>query len=211
MDAMTYERLAIKAAASVYKRAPIDGVRFVWSGAVDNIQFDVMRHEPLRATVMAFAGTNELLDWRRHILVRRERLRGLRGLVHRGWLADWRKAQGTAVGAWQQATTHDETLILCGHSYGGALAQLAGLCFAMKVPSNQLRIYTYGSPRVGDKSFAKTLDGLIPHNYRYTIKGDPVPHLPLGIRYKHAGMHVLIPRTKQPHSVQSYQGALTYV
>lgn len=205
---MTYDRLAITAAASVYRRDPIDGVRFVWSGAVDNIQFDVMRYEPLRALVFAFAGTNELMDWRRHVLVRRERLKGLRGQVHRGWLADWRKAQPTALAAFNDASRHEETVIFCGHSYGGALAQLAAVFFAMKVPADVIRVYTYGCPRVGCKQFARTLDGLILHHYRYTIKGDPVPHLPLGIRYKHAGMHIHLPHAPCPHRVQNYKDAL---
>lgn len=206
---MTYERLAIKAATSVYGRQPLDGVRFVWSGAVDNVQFDVMRYDPLQALVFAFAGSNEMWDWRRHLLVRRERLKGFRGLVHRGWLADWRKTQPTALAAWHDATRHNDTLILCGHSYGGALAQLAGVFFAMKVPADSIRVYTYGCPRVGNKAFANTIDGLIPHHYRYTIKRDPVPHLPLGIRYKHAGMHIQLPHAPNPHAVQNYKEAIT--
>ncbi len=206
---MTYDRLAIKAAASVYGREPLEDVRFVWSGAVDHIQFDVMHSDSLRATVVAFAGSNELADWVRHLFVRRERLKGFRGLVHRGWLADWRLAQATALAAWNDCGRHSETLIVCGHSYGGALAQLAGVFFSMKVPADQIRLYTYGSPRVGNRGFANTLDSLIPYHYRYTIKGDPVPHLPLGIRYMHAGMHVQLPYRPKPHDIRNYKEALS--
>ena len=78
---MTYCKLAVSAAAAVYQHTP----QYV----VDNVQFNVFRYEPLQALVVAYAGSNELWDWRRHILVRRERLSGFRGLVHRGWLADW--------------------------------------------------------------------------------------------------------------------------
>jgi len=207
---MTYERIAIRAAVSAYDKQPIDGVRYVWAGAIDNIQFDVMRYAPLRATVIAFAGSNELWDWWRHLFVRRARLRGLRGVVHRGWLADWRKVAGTVVGAWQQEHGRDDTLVICGHSYGGALAQLAAIHFAMRLPSDQLRLYTYGSPRVGDRGFANTLNGLISRHYRYTIRFDPVVHLPLGLRYKHAGMHIRLPCASKPHAVQSYQERVTW-
>ena len=205
---MTYEKLATKSAASVYGCKSFDGVRIVWSGAIDNIQFDVFRYEPLQCLVFAFAGTNELWDWRRHILVRRERLKGFRGKVHRGWLADWRKVQSTALGAFNEGGRPKDTLILCGHSYGGALANLAGLFFAMKMPADQIKLYTFGCPRVGCKQFASTIDGLIPHHYRYTIKGDPVTHLPLGIRYKHAGMHIQLPYAPNAHSVRNYQEAV---
>jgi len=197
---MTYCKLAVSAAAAVYQHTP----QYV----VDNVQFNVFRYEPLEAFVIAFAGTNEIWDWRRHLLVRRERLPGFRGRVHRGWLADWRKAQATCLGAFNEGMRHNDTMIICGHSYGGALANLAAVFFAMKVPKNQIRLYTYGCPRVGCESFAKTMDGLLSHHYRYTVKRDPVPYLPLGIRYKHAGTHVLLPHAPNPHSVQNYKEAI---
>ena len=208
---MTYERLAVTAADSVYGRQEVNHARVIWSGAVDNVQFDVMRHENLHCVVVAFAGSNELADWGRHIFVRRRKIAGIGGLVHRGWLSDWRKSQSTFTIAVREALRHNDDLLICGHSYGGALAQLAAATAAMQlVESDRIHLYTFGCPRLGNKKFAQQLDGLIPRHFRHTIKSDPVPHLPLGIRYKHAGMNVNHPHNPKPHSMASYKEALGY-
>jgi len=206
---MTYERLAVTAADSVYGRQEVNHARVIWSGAVDNVQFDVMRHENLHCVVVAFAGSNELADWGRHLFVRRRRIAGIGGLVHRGWLSDWRLARPTCYAAIFDTLQPTDTLIITGHSYGGALAQLAAVHFARLVSSKGIKIYTFGCPRVGNKKFANQLDALISHHYRYTVRRDPVPHLPLGIRYKHAGNHIQLPYRKNPHSIQSYEELLS--
>jgi len=209
---MTYELLACESAYAVYGRQEVSHARIIWSGAVDNIQFDVMRHDNLHCVVVAFAGTNELKDWGRHVFVRRRKLAGIGGLVHRGWLSDWRKTQSTFIGAVREAMQHNDDLLICGHSYGGSMAQLAAATAAVQMVSgDRIHLYTFGAPRLGNKKFARQLDGLIPRHFRHTIKTDPVPHLPLGIRYKHAGMHVLHPHNPRPHAMASYLEALGYV
>ena len=59
---------------------------------------------------------------------------------------------------------------LSGHSLGGALAQLAAHDIATAAREQMhLRIkvicYTYGSPRVGNHSFAREYDKLVPHTW----------------------------------------------
>ena len=70
---------------------------------------------------------------------------------------------------------------LSGHSLGGALAQLAAhdIATAAKEQMN-LRIkvicYTYGSPRVGNHSFAREYDKLVPHTWHLVndqVSGKP--------------------------------------
>ena len=60
--------------------------------------------------------------------------------------------------------------MLSGHSLGGALAQLAAHDIATAAREQMtLRIkvicYTYGSPRVGNHSFAREYDKLVPHTW----------------------------------------------
>lgn len=195
---MTYEDLALKSAAGVYKRQD------VWD--VDNLQFVVDRQDNLGVTLVSFAGTNELSDWWRHILVRRRKLRGVRGLVHRGWLSDWNKIYSTVRGLVRITMHRNDLLLFTGHSYGASMAQLAALHFAMSVPSEQIKLYTFGAPRVGNSAFANTMNTLIFQHYRYTVATDPVPHLPLGLRYKHAGIHIRLPvPLRHPHSMTTYE------
>lgn len=72
-------------------------------------------------------------------------------------------------------------LIHCvGHSLGGALAALAADWIRSNNTSLQVKLYTFGSPRVGLEMFAKTATSrLSPHNiYRVFHTTDPVPMVP---------------------------------
>ena len=67
----------------------------------------------------------------------------------------------------------------CGHSLGGALATLA----AARYPAAE-GLYTYGSPRVGNKAFAGSFD--VPA-WRFVNNNDFVVHLPPPRPYMHVG------------------------
>uniref|UniRef100_A0A914VRU3 Fungal lipase-like domain-containing protein n=1 Tax=Plectus sambesii TaxID=2011161 RepID=A0A914VRU3_9BILA len=79
-------------------------------------------------------------------------------------------------------TTNDNNynVIFTGHSLGGALASLAA---AQTVAqgyrlSEQVKLITFGQPRVGDHSYAMAHDRYVPYSYRVVHKADLVPHLP---------------------------------
>ncbi|CAD5218413.1 unnamed protein product [Bursaphelenchus okinawaensis] len=74
---------------------------------------------------------------------------------------------------------HYEVLVT-GHSLGGAMASIAAmdLVHMAKVPSEQVKLVTFGQPRTGDQKFAEDHDRLIPHTYRITHGRDIVPHVP---------------------------------
>ncbi|NJL57574.1 lipase family protein [bacterium] len=83
-------------------------------------------------------------------------------------------------------------LWLTGHSLGGALAVLLAAMFAVeKIPI--CGVYTYGAPRLGNLSFAKSYDECLGDiTYRLVNEGDLVPHLPpefLG--FLHCGKAIL--------------------
>lgn len=76
-----------------------------------------------------------------------------------------------------------KSLWLTGHSLGGAMATLASVRLA-KAGYAIRAVYTYGSPRVGDRLFRKLYH--LP-NYRFVCGNDLVPHLPFYWCYKHVG------------------------
>ncbi|VDL63874.1 unnamed protein product [Nippostrongylus brasiliensis] len=45
-------------------------------------------------------------------------------------------------------------------------------------PGDQITMYTFGEPRVGDLTFASTFDSMIKNSYRVVFRRDIVPHLP---------------------------------
>lgn len=203
------ESLEATIAYSVYGKDTPRGMRVCWSGAVDNVQFDILRRGEV--VVVAFAGTNEWADAWRHIWVRREKV-GDGLLVHRGWLADFQKCIPIIYAVLKEQMQPLSTrVIFVGHSYGGALAQLGAWYLSHEYGMPRVSLRTYGSPRVGNAKFAKDLDKRVESHYRYVTKGDPVTQTPLAFRYKHGGTQILLPFRRSPHSMAGYLKAITGV
>ena len=70
------------------------------------------------------------------------------------------------------------TVFVAGHSLGGALATLCALemKFVLGVPD--VRLITFGSPRVGNSVFASWYSKTIPQHLRFTHNRDMIPSLP---------------------------------
>ncbi|MGW8257986.1 MAG: lipase family protein, partial [Thermoguttaceae bacterium] len=81
------------------------------------------------------------------------------------------------------ASSGCKSLWITGHSLGGAMATLASVRLADAGYSIG-GVYTYGSPRVGDRVFR---DSYHWPNYRFVCGNDLVPHLPFRWCYKHVG------------------------
>ena len=81
-------------------------------------------------------------------------------------------------------------LYLCGHSLGGALANLClGYLVLSDEPRNVDAIYTIGQPRAGNKKYREQLEVASPDTkyIRITNNQDCVPSLAGG---QHCGVHV---------------------
>jgi hypothetical protein len=88
---------------------------------------------------------------------------------------------------WKKPTT---SLTICGHSLGGALATLLAVDVAANSATAALKrpvVYTYGSPRTGDFTFANTYSHLIQDTFRIANRMDLIPKLPLPPLYEHVG------------------------
>lgn len=71
-----------------------------------------------------------------------------------------------------------EDVVFCGHSLGGAVAQLLGVVYAQRRGGAfRSLVVSFGCPRVGDAAFRYTLGRHIDHTRLYTKK-DPIPALP---------------------------------
>lgn len=105
------------------------------------------------------------------------------GRVHRGF------AEGVET-VWSEIRpllgppSRSRPLWLTGHSLGGALATLASVRLASEGYAVRA-VYTYGSPRVGDRLFR---DFYRHAHYRFVNDNDLVPHLPFRWCYKHVGL-----------------------
>jgi hypothetical protein len=82
-------------------------------------------------------------------------------------------------------TKQVNSLTVCGHSLGGALATLQALDAAANSRFKNPTVYTYASPLTGDTQFASTYNGMVPNTFRIANRVDLVPKLPLPPPYEH--------------------------
>jgi Lipase (class 3) len=79
------------------------------------------------------------------------------------------------------------SLTVCGHSLGGSLATLFAMDVAANAPAtfNSLAVYTYASPRTGDRDFVAKYTELVSTTNRFADNVDLVPQLPTDPPYQH--------------------------
>lgn len=103
-------------------------------------------------------------------------------LVHEGFFRGYEKMRTAVLAAVKtlRAAHKDAPLVLSGHSLGAALASVAAADFAMNHKMENLRLVTFGSPRVFNKKGAQTVtNALLRKVWRVVHRHDPVPHMPL--------------------------------
>lgn len=112
------------------------------------------------------------------------------GKVHRGF-------KNEVDDLWPMLETalldNEQPVWFCGHSLGGAMATIcAGRCFLSHIKSNPNGLFTYGSPRVGDKRYINFVN--LDH-YRFVNNNDIVTRTPPAwMKYRHCGTEVYIDR-----------------
>jgi triacylglycerol lipase len=108
-------------------------------------------------------------------------------LVHAGFLDAinevWSDVAGHIAGL-QRAKARP--LWVTGHSLGAALATIAAnRCSDAATPLGLAGLYTFGSPRVGDKNFGNRITVPV---WRVRHDADIVTHVPLGLVFRHVGV-----------------------
>ncbi|WP_248744195.1 MULTISPECIES: lipase family protein [unclassified Pseudomonas] len=97
------------------------------------------------------------------------------GKVHRGFYEAARKAATFAVSYLEKFYT-GQTLLICGHSLGGAITLLLSEMLRRRPEGYNIQLYTYGAPRAGDADFVRGAADLVHH--RMVNHNDPVPSVP---------------------------------
>ena len=93
----------------------------------------------------------------------------------------------------QQIKENQRPMWFAGHSLGGAMAAVCAVrCKISPIPSNPQAIFTFGAPRVGDRSYSSYLK--VKH-YRWVNNNDIVPRVPpRWLGYRHMGQEIYINR-----------------
>tara|TARA_B100000035_G_C21019056_1_gene563241 strand:+ start:49 stop:801 length:753 start_codon:yes stop_codon:yes gene_type:complete len=110
-----------------------------------------------------------------------------RGLVHFGFAQALDKVYDNIVRWIDEQNLDGERNITCtGHSLGAALATI----MASRLDANEL--YTFGSPRVGNRDFVREIKNDGVKHYRFVNNNDVVTKVPFPIRFVHHGDLVYI-------------------
>lgn len=92
-------------------------------------------------------------------------------------------------------------ITFAGHSMGGALAQIAALEYKSKNLESEVKVITFGGPRVFCRNGAHVYNKLLGENTLLIQQiGDPVVHIPPPPMFNHAGYHRIRRYVKDPAS-----------
>jgi triacylglycerol lipase len=167
--------------------------------------------------ILTFRGTDSLKDWLGNFDI--DLVGGpLGGKVHEGFLRSlsliWKDIQMTfdllqprpiaTKAELVQGTLregHAPSLWITGHSLGAALATLSAARLREKDQSVH-GLYTFGSPRVGDRNFQEEFNGDFRSKaFRFVNRNDAVTRIPLrAMFYSHVGQLFYIDEHDQIHT-----------
>lgn len=123
------------------------------------------------------------------------------GRVHRGFKSEvdvlWPVLERALV-------SNDRTLWFAGHSLGGAMATIcAGRCKLSHIPSSPAGLFTYGSPRVGNRRY---IQHTRLHHLRWVNNNDIVTRIPpRWMGYSHCGTEVYVDTAGHIRSLNYHQ------
>ncbi|MEO1621469.1 MAG: lipase family protein [Cyanobacteria bacterium J06632_3] len=182
----------VKASLSVQNRFIRHNFRYFNNRGRDTQAF-IFRTEQF--IVLAFRGSQEPKDWLTNVTTQLRNftinkdgvttLSSYKGRVHTGFFLAWtsiEKSVLTQLERWRQEslTANKELppLYITGHSLGGALATMAAAALSDN-GINVAGVYTFGQPRVGDRTFVSQLNVLTKGKvFRFINNNDIVPHVP---------------------------------
>lgn len=161
----------------------------------------LVAHKGKKTLYIAMAGSESGDDWYTDVAVATASFKGVK--VHQGFLLKANDAYPRLRAAWQEhlAGGGERNVTLVGHSLGGAMAQLMAVMFldefgAQGSSAPNLRVMTFGSPRVGAAAWVNKYESypnLAQRTIRWVNKEDIIAHFPFDDdRWKHAGQRYQI-------------------
>ncbi|KAJ7664514.1 Alpha/Beta hydrolase protein [Mycena polygramma] len=158
----------------------------------------IARDDNRKEIVVAFRGTFELKDFLADIKFRKAPFKST-GIpkhigelvhVHRGFLDAYNNVVNDVLAHVKEELEDfpSYSIVVTGHSLGGAIAALAAPSIKTAHPEVGLKLYTFGQPRVGTPKFARYVEETIgvDNLYRAVHTRDIVPMVPK-INYEHFG------------------------
>jgi len=132
--------------------------------------------------VVAFRGSKSAENWAANLDFAKVSYPEVAGAkVHKGFYTTYTAIKATIfshIASAAASCTTCNAITVVGHSLGGALGTLTAFDIASAYPNYALALWTTGSPRVGDATFANAFNAKVPNSQRMVANNDEVPHLP---------------------------------
>jgi triacylglycerol lipase len=84
----------------------------------------------------------------------------------------------------------EKEIVFCGHSLG-SICKIAALDSSYLANCPKIKVFSYGSPRIGDKEFCKQFNKRI-KCFRVVNQNDPVTKMPFPFRFKHVNTEIFL-------------------
>jgi len=97
--------------------------------------------------------------------------------VHTGFINAYKSVRDQVHAIIEDVESKVNRVIICGHSLGGALAQLCAVDIQFNF-DKKIECYASGSPAVGNKEFATSYNIRVPNTVRTYMRKDIVPMMP---------------------------------
>lgn len=140
-----------------------------------------------KLVILSFRGTEpgNLRDWMTSVNM--TMVEGYGGRVHRGFSRALEDIWSDIVKQINLFHDKNQPIFLTGHSLGGSLASMTAVRLGDKYEKYIRGLYTYGSPRVGDRGFVNNYDKLFSsRTFRFINHRDVVTRLgPRSLGYRH--------------------------
>ncbi|KAI9228540.1 MAG: Alpha/Beta hydrolase protein [Piptocephalis tieghemiana] len=149
--------------------------------------------------VIAFRGSVRPLNWANNLMLKQvvTQIPGAspRVRVHAGFWRTWRSVRSEILISLDRALSSrppNTPILVCGHSLGGALAQLCAADLKATLGGSEglvdIRTWTIGQPRVGNRRWSEHYASLDLPTTRIVHSKDLFPHLgPKNMGWRHAG------------------------
>lgn len=128
-----------------------------------------------KVVLISVRGTQETPDIGRDLDARQVPYTEGAGQAHRGFYEAFQAAKVFVERYMRAFHRPEHSVVVCGHSLGGAIALLLSEWLRREL-SQDIQLYTFGSPRAGDRAFAQSAAALTHH--RLVNHNDPVPGVP---------------------------------
>jgi hypothetical protein len=131
---------------------------------------------------ITFRGTTTIEDWKHNIDT--TTVNPFKDLqVHKGFYEQYMSVRNRIYSFIPNICSNN--IIISGHSLGGALAYVCAVDIHSTTQNSNIKVFTIGAPRPGNKAFADYFNKNIKRSIRYKNKGDIITKLPLKSKFKH--------------------------